>query len=88
MAPKLVLSLEHRARELLNGISLVTHCLKTQRPTAVERHEWKLRVVASRRKLESLYSEGLDRNFRNARAAIDPGHSPSSQGAGSLPATA
>lgn len=86
MAPKLALSPEHRARELLHGIMLVTQCLKIVGPTAIQRQQWKQRADTSLRKLEALYSNGLDRNFRKARTAIAAGQSAVSLGSVPSPA--
>ena len=85
MAPKLILSPEHRARELIHGIMLVSHCMKWKGQTVAEMQKWKRWAATSRRKLGALYSNGLDRNFRDARTAIGDDHSASNLGADSLP---
>jgi hypothetical protein len=84
LAPKLVSSPEHRARELIHGIMLVSLCMKCKGQTVAEMQKWKQWAATSRRKLESLYSNGLDRNFRDARTDIGDDHSASSPGADSL----
>jgi hypothetical protein len=85
LAPQLALSPEHRARELIHGIMLVSLCMKCKGQTVAELQKWKQWAATSRRKLESLYSNGLDPNFRDARTAIGDDHSASSRGADSLP---
>ncbi len=73
LARKLFLSPEHKARELLHGITFATLCIKDKRSTLAQRHRWRQRVATSRRRLESLYSHGLDRNFRDPPAAARRG---------------
>ena len=70
MTRKLILTAEHRARELIHGIMLVTCCLQRTDPTPAERKRWERRAATSRRQLGALYATGLDRNFRDARAGL------------------
>ena len=63
MTAKLDLSAEHRAREFLHGIMLVTRCLEVTSTTDPQRRQWQQRVAESRRGLEALYAAGLDRDF-------------------------
>ena len=60
---------EHRARELLNGIMLLTRCLTLDGPTKHERRQWRRQITASQMGLKALYARGLDRGFLSASAA-------------------
>ena len=70
MTQKLVLTAEHKARELIHGIMLVTCCLQRTEATPVERKQWNRRAATSRRSLAALCAGGLNRNFRNAPAGL------------------
>jgi hypothetical protein len=59
---------EHRARELLNGVMLLTHCLALEGTTLHERRQWTRQLGASRMGLEALFARGLDRDFLSRRA--------------------
>jgi hypothetical protein len=59
---------EHRARELLNGIVLLTHCLALDGPTVHQRRQWTRQIAAARKGLEALFARGLDRDFLSRRA--------------------
>ena len=54
---------EHRARELLNGIALLTHCLDLRGATGHDRRRWTREIKASQMRLEGLYANGLERDF-------------------------
>ena len=56
---------EHRARELLNAVTLLTHCLALKGPSNHDRRRWRREIGASQLRLERLYGEGLDRDFHS-----------------------
>ena len=63
---------EHRARELLNGIVLLTHCLDLKGPTAHDRRRWTRQIKASQMQLELLYAKGLERDFLSGTRGQGP----------------
>jgi hypothetical protein len=60
-------SAEQRARELLNGITLLTQCLALEGTTGQQRRQWKRQITAAQRGLEALYARGLDRDLLSRR---------------------
>jgi len=60
---------EHRARELLNGIGLLSRCLSLKESTGDERRQWRRQISASHQALEALYARGLRRDFLSSPAA-------------------
>ena len=59
---------EHRARELLDGIALLSRRLSLNESTGHERRRWRRQITASRQGLEALYAKGLDRDFLSSPA--------------------
>ena len=57
------LSIQHRGREALHVIALLTRCLQIKETTAATRKAWEHSLAATRRKLEALYARGLRRDF-------------------------
>jgi hypothetical protein len=55
------LSLQHQAREQLNAIALLSHCLKFLNATAAELRQWRGKIDAAAGRLQRLYARGLDR---------------------------
>jgi hypothetical protein len=55
------LSLQHQAREQLNAIGLLSHCLKFRDATAAELRQWRGQIVTAVGRLRRLYARGLDR---------------------------
>jgi hypothetical protein len=62
------LSSQHQARELLNVIAMLTHCLRLPNLTDAERLRWPLHLADASRRLEALYAGGLSRTFRDEHA--------------------
>jgi hypothetical protein len=55
------LSLQHQAREQLNAIALLSHCLKFRNATAAELQQWRGKIDAAAGRLRRLSARGLDR---------------------------
>ena len=54
---------EHRARGLLNLITLVSRCLRDDAATPDERRQWLEDLECANERLEALYRSGLSREF-------------------------
>jgi hypothetical protein len=59
------LTTQHRARELLNVVAMLTQCLRLPNLTEAERLKWPLQIADANRLLEALYAGGLSRTFRD-----------------------
>jgi hypothetical protein len=53
----------HRARELLNRVSMLTCCLQLPDVTDDEWGRWPAEIADANRRLEALYAAGLSRDF-------------------------
>jgi hypothetical protein len=50
---------EHRARGLLNLVSLLSHCLRDAAATEDHRRQWRREIEEAARSLESLHRAGM-----------------------------
>ena len=67
---------EHRARGLLNLITLLTRCLESGGGSQAERLEWRRQTAEAADRLEMLYQSGLPRTFLTDRASRPRGAQP------------
>lgn len=67
------LSLQHQARELLNVIGLLSHCLVIRDASADEMRYWRSEVIVAAGRLQGLYAQGLDRRRLLAEIRSDAG---------------
>jgi hypothetical protein len=59
------LTIQHRARELLHMVAMLTECLRLPNLTDAERLKWPLEIADANRRVEALYADGLSRTFRD-----------------------
>jgi hypothetical protein len=57
------LSIEHRGRELLHVVELLTRCLTIPGSTVAARESWRQGIRRSTQQLQGLYAGGLSRDF-------------------------
>ena len=57
------LSMEHRGRELMNLVWMLTHCLRLPDVPDAERRQWPGKIDDANRRLDALFDRGLSRDF-------------------------
>ena len=63
--------MEHRGRELMNLVGMLTHCLRLPDLPDAERRQWPAKINDANRRLQALFDSGLSRDFV---AQIAPPH--------------